>query len=90
LTKTVLETALEAEMSEHLGYDRHDPVGRDGGNSRDVPVPAFIVDGLAQLMAGRPSDALVFPAPRGGVGFGVVRQLFDPRSAGSCSARGST
>jgi Transposase, Mutator family len=34
LTKTLLETALEAEMSEHLGYDRHDPVGRDGGNSR--------------------------------------------------------
>ena len=35
LTATVLETALEAEMSEHLGYDKHDPVGRDGGNSRN-------------------------------------------------------
>ncbi|TWF80286.1 transposase-like protein [Pseudonocardia hierapolitana] len=35
LTKTVLETALEAEMIEHLGYERHDPVGRDGGNSRN-------------------------------------------------------
>jgi transposase-like protein len=35
LTKTVLETALEAELSEHLGYDRHDPAGRDGGNSRN-------------------------------------------------------
>jgi putative transposase len=35
LTKTVLETALEAEMSEHLGYDRHDPAGRDSGNSRN-------------------------------------------------------
>jgi putative transposase len=33
LTKTVLETALEAEMSEHLGYDKHDPAGRNGGNS---------------------------------------------------------
>jgi transposase-like protein len=31
----VLETALEAEMSEHLGYDKHDPAGRDGGNSRN-------------------------------------------------------
>jgi transposase-like protein len=30
LTKTVLETALEAEMSEHLGYDKHDPAGRTG------------------------------------------------------------
>ncbi len=35
LTKTVLETTLDAEMSEHLGYDRHDPAGRDGGNSRN-------------------------------------------------------
>jgi len=29
LTKTVLETALEAEMREHLGYDKHDPAGRN-------------------------------------------------------------
>ena len=29
LTKTVLETALEAEMSEHLGYDKHHPSGRN-------------------------------------------------------------
>ena len=35
LTKTVLETALEAEMTEHLGYDKHDPMGRNGGNSRN-------------------------------------------------------
>ena len=35
LTKTVLETALDAEMSEHLGYAKHDAVGRDGGNSRN-------------------------------------------------------
>ena len=35
LTKTVLETALEAEMSEHLGYDKHDPLGRNQANSRN-------------------------------------------------------
>jgi putative transposase len=35
LTKTVLETALDAEMAEHLGYDRHDPAGRNGLNSRN-------------------------------------------------------
>src|SRR5579875_1507087 len=35
LTKTVLETSLEAELSEHLGYDKHDPAGRNGGNSRN-------------------------------------------------------
>ena len=35
LTKRVLETALEAEMSDHLGYDKHDPAGRNHGNSRN-------------------------------------------------------
>jgi putative transposase len=35
LTKRVLETALEAGMSEHLGYDKHDPLGRNRGNSRN-------------------------------------------------------
>jgi putative transposase len=35
LTKNVLETALDAEMSEHLGYDKHDPAGRGSGNSRN-------------------------------------------------------
>jgi transposase-like protein len=29
-----LEAALAAEMSERLGYDKHDPVGRNHGNSR--------------------------------------------------------
>jgi putative transposase len=35
LTKNVLETALDAEMSEHLGYEKHDPAGRGSGNSRN-------------------------------------------------------
>ena len=35
LTKNVLEIALDAEMAEHLGYDKHDPVGRGSGNSRN-------------------------------------------------------
>ena len=33
--ESVLEASLEAEMSEHLGYDKHDPVGRTKGNSRN-------------------------------------------------------
>src|ERR1700709_394587 len=32
LTKTVLETALNQEMTEHLGYEKHDPAGRESGN----------------------------------------------------------
>jgi putative transposase len=35
ITKAVLERALEAEMSEHLGYEVGDPAGRGTGNSRN-------------------------------------------------------
>lgn len=35
LTKTVIETALDEEMVDHLGYDKHDPAGRNTGNSRN-------------------------------------------------------
>ncbi|MFF1678329.1 transposase [Streptomyces sp. NPDC058256] len=35
LTKAVLESALEGEITDHLGYDKHDPAGKDGGNSRN-------------------------------------------------------
>jgi putative transposase len=35
LTKTVLETALNEEMTEHLGYEKHDPVGAGSGNIRN-------------------------------------------------------
>jgi putative transposase len=35
LTKALLERALTAEMNEHLGYAKHEPAGRNGGNSRN-------------------------------------------------------
>src|SRR3984957_15599433 len=35
LTKMVIEGALEGELDDHLGYGKHDPGGRDGGNSRN-------------------------------------------------------
>jgi transposase-like protein len=35
LTKRLLESALEGEVTDHLGYDRHDPAGKNGGNSRN-------------------------------------------------------
>jgi integrase len=37
-----------------------------GHERRDVPIPRFPVDDLAQHVAGHPTDALVFPAPQGG------------------------
>ena len=35
LTKQILETGLEVEMDEHLGYTKHDSAGRNGENSRN-------------------------------------------------------
>ena len=34
LTKALLERAMQAEMTNHLGYEKHDPVGNNSGNSR--------------------------------------------------------
>jgi hypothetical protein len=36
LTKTVLETALNQEMTEHLGHEKHGPVRGETGNVRNV------------------------------------------------------
>src|SRR5437660_10761801 len=35
LKKRLLERALGAELSEHLGYEKGDPAGRGGGKSRN-------------------------------------------------------
>jgi transposase-like protein len=35
LTKTVIETALNEEMTEHLGFEKHDPAGAGTGNIRN-------------------------------------------------------
>lgn len=39
LMKMTVEAALNAELDEHLGYDKHDPVGRGSGNSRNGSTP---------------------------------------------------
>src|ERR1700722_9617482 len=35
LTKAILERALDAELTSHLGYEKHDPAGHKSGNSRN-------------------------------------------------------
>src|SRR5947208_10136382 len=35
LTKALLERAMDAELTDHLGYDKHDPAGYNTGNSRN-------------------------------------------------------
>lgn len=35
MTRAVIERALAAELTDHLGYERDDPTGRNSGNSRN-------------------------------------------------------
>jgi putative transposase len=35
LTKALLERAMNAELTHHLGYEKHEPEGRGSGNSRN-------------------------------------------------------
>ena len=35
LIKEIVECSMEAEMTNHLGYDKHDPKGKNSGNSRN-------------------------------------------------------
>jgi hypothetical protein len=35
LVKRVLEAGLQAELTGHLGYEKHDPAGQGSGNSRN-------------------------------------------------------
>ena len=56
LTKTVLETALEAEITEHLGYDKHDPMGRNGQNSRNGSRPKTVLTEIGPIEIEVPRD----------------------------------
>jgi putative transposase len=56
LTKTVLETALEAEMSEHLGYEPHDPAGHNSGNSRNGTRTKTVLTDIGPIELDVPRD----------------------------------
>ncbi len=43
LTKTVLETSLNEEMTEHLGYEKHDTAGAGTGNIRNGTRPKTVL-----------------------------------------------
>ena len=56
LTKTVLETALEAEMTEHLGYELHDRAGHHSGNSRNGTRAKTVITEVGPVMIDVPRD----------------------------------
>jgi len=56
LTKRVLEAGLEAELDEHLGYTKHDPVGRNGENSRNGTRSKTVITEVGPIEIDVPRD----------------------------------
>jgi putative transposase len=56
LTKLVLETSLEAEMDEHLGYQVHEVAGRNSGNSRNGVRPKTVTTEIGPVEIDVPRD----------------------------------
>ena len=56
LTRQVLQSALEVEMAHHLGYDKHDPQGRNGGNSRNGSTPKTVTTEIGKVTLDVPRD----------------------------------
>jgi transposase-like protein len=56
LVRQVLQTGLEVEMTEHLGYERHAVEGRGSGNSRNGTTPKRVTTEVGQVDLQVPRD----------------------------------
>lgn len=55
-TKAVLERAMQAEMTSHLGYEKHDPAGYNSGNSRNGVTRKTVRGDFGQIEVETPRD----------------------------------
>jgi putative transposase len=56
LVRQVLQTGLEVEMADHLGYERHDPAGRGSGNSRNGVYPKTVSTEIGDVELAMPRE----------------------------------
>jgi putative transposase len=57
LTKTVLETALNQEMTEHLGHEKHGPAVNQAGNVRNgIRAKTVLTEATGQVQVEVPRD----------------------------------
>lgn len=54
--KSVMESALNAELTSHLGYEKHDPAGYNTGNSRNGTSPKTIKGEFGEVEIEVPRD----------------------------------
>ena len=56
LTKALLERAMQAEMTDHLGYAKHDQVGNNSGNSRNGGTTKTLKGDFGEMPLETPRD----------------------------------
>ena len=56
LTKALLERALGAELTQHLGYEKHDPAGYHSGNSRNGASAKTVKGEFGEITVETPRD----------------------------------
>src|SRR3977135_4612498 len=56
LTKQLLERAMAAELTEHVGYDKHDVAGNNSGNSRNGKSTKTLKGTFGELALETPRD----------------------------------
>src|SRR6266536_2753668 len=56
LTKAILERALQAELTDHLGFEKHDPAGHHSGNTRNGASRKALKGDFGELELETPRD----------------------------------
>jgi putative transposase len=56
LTKALIERALDAELTQHLGYEKHDPAGYHSGNSRNGASAKTVQGEFGEITIETPRD----------------------------------
>jgi putative transposase len=56
LTKALLERAMSAELTHHLGYEKHDPAGYNSGNSRNGRSSKTVKGEFGEMVVETPRD----------------------------------
>jgi putative transposase len=56
LTKALLERAMQAEITDHLGYEKHDSAGHNSGNSRNGATTKTLKGDFGELPLETPRD----------------------------------
>jgi putative transposase len=64
MIKAVLERGLQAELSDHLGYDKGDPAGRGSPNSRNGTSPKTLRSEVGDIPLAVPRDRASSFEPR--------------------------